>query len=171
MQISKKIKIEIEDNDGEKYNISVQGRFSKDKIAKILQVIDSIEDSTPQSLHETNQQHNHISHSVGLGDALWNIITDNLADKKFSSSDVSCMYRKIYNQDIYLSIVSTYLARFFTRGKLSRIKHRKEWIYSLIRPEYTANLVTNYRSITIPHVISPLSHNSHTIPTVYDLHQ
>lgn len=174
MQASgKKIKVELEDSEGKKYNICLQGRFSKDKIAKILQLIDSFESSISQPEHDTNLQQKQMRDTISLGDLLWNLIIDNLADKNFSSSDLSRMYRKTYNQDIYLSIVSTYLARFFARGKLHRMKHKKEWMYSLARREDHTNTLNNGASTTQYNVVSPVSRDCDTmsISTVYDLRQ
>ena len=38
----KKIKIELEDDDGGKYNLSLEGNLSKDKIQKVLQLVESL---------------------------------------------------------------------------------------------------------------------------------
>ena len=38
----KRIKIELEDAEGGKYNLSLEGNLSKDKIQKVLQLVESL---------------------------------------------------------------------------------------------------------------------------------
>ena len=42
----KKIKIELEDNEGDKYNLSLEGKFSKEKMMRVFELIESFEDKT-----------------------------------------------------------------------------------------------------------------------------
>ena len=42
----KKIKIELEDNEGDRYNLSLEGKFSKEKMMRVFELIESFEDKT-----------------------------------------------------------------------------------------------------------------------------
>jgi hypothetical protein len=152
----KKIKIELEDNEGDRYNLSLEGKFSKEKMIRVFELIESFEDKTTKEPKEpTSLVYDDTS---TLASRIWNTIQDKCHDTTFTSAFIFNKYNEIYEEKLQLSVISTYLSRFFARNKLSRIKHGKEWIYSVI------------------HINDNLS-QSHDItyhydfPTVYDLHQ
>jgi hypothetical protein len=164
---TKKIKIELQDDDGDKYNVSLQGKFSKEKMLKVFELIESFDNKS--LIKKTNIEHQHEMtnlHST-LGSRLWNIIQDKLIQRNFTSSQVLNFYNDIYNQRIQLSIVSTYLARFFARNKLTRIKHGKEWMYSIANLNHN---ITNRHSDYLLHS-NDLLHHYEKPSTVYDLRQ
>ena len=45
----KKIKIELEDDEGGRYNLSLEGNLSKDKIQKVLNLVESLNISKDES--------------------------------------------------------------------------------------------------------------------------
>ena len=51
----------------------------------------------------------------------------------FTSSQVLEKYEDEYNEPIKLSIISTYLARFTTKGRTERTRHGREWTYQIIK--------------------------------------
>ena len=165
----KKIKIEIEDNEGDKYNLCLEGKFSRDKMLKVLELIDTFQDGTTKTnkIDEVTQKYcqsqDHQQSTINLGAKLWNVIITTFIHRKFSSTDVSHAYHNIYLENIQLSIISTYLSRFFIKNKLERTKHGKEWIYSIC----DINNVTNHDTIMSYDVLNPYK----SIPTVYDLRQ
>src|ERR1051325_8278996 len=146
----KKIKIEIEDNEGDKYNLCLEGKFSRDKMLKVLELMDTFQEGTVKTekvevIHKYNQS------QMNLGTKLWNIISTTFIHQKFSSTDLSHAYYNIHLENIQLSIVSTYLSRFFIKNKLERTKRGKEWIYSIIhnpvRDINSDNSITNHDTI------------------------
>ncbi|HYO05650.1 MAG TPA: hypothetical protein VER14_01535, partial [Phototrophicaceae bacterium] len=54
----KKIKIELEDDDGGKYNLSLEGNLSKDKIQKVLQLVESLNISKEELTSFTKPDYN-----------------------------------------------------------------------------------------------------------------
>ena len=50
---------------------------------------------------------------------------------------MSIFIKKKYNETIKLSIISTYLARYFFKGKLNRTKRLREYVYNLVRNSST----------------------------------
>ena len=95
-----------------------------------------------------------------LASRIWSIIQDKCHDTTFTSAFIFNKYNEIYEEKLQLSIISTYLSRFFARNKLSRIKHGKEWIYSMIH-------INDNLSQSQSHDIT----YHYDFPTVYDLHQ
>ena len=151
----KKIKIELEDNEGDRYNLSLEGKFSKEKMIRVFELIESFEDKTTKEPTSLTYDDTSI-----LASRIWNIVQDKCHDTTFTSAFIFNKYNEIYEEKLQLSVISTYLSRFFARNKLSRIKHGKEWIYSMIH--INDNLLQSQSHDITYH---------YDFPTVYDLHQ
>jgi predicted transcriptional regulator len=168
---TRKIRIQLEDNDGDKYNLSLEGALSKEKMFKILTLIDSLDNNISDTDTALQFQLNNNTNSDSLGTKLWNIIQNDVKDINFTSNEILKIYNEIYRESTQLSIVSTYLTRFFTKNKLIRRKHGKEWIYSVSNTETTQNISLSYNKYTSPHSNTGLIHHYEKPSTVYDLHQ
>ena len=166
---TRKIRIQLEDNDGDKYNLSLEGALSKEKMFKILTLIDSLDNNISDANVDSQSDNN--TNSDTLGTKLWNIIENEIKDINFTSNDILKTYNQIYRESTQLSIVSTYLTRFFTKNKLTRRKHGKEWIYSVSNMQTTQNISVPYNKYTSPLSNSGLIHHYEKPSTVYDLHQ
>ncbi len=187
-----KIKIELEDDDGGKYNLSLEGNLSKDKIQKVLQLVESLNISKEESntLSKSNYNSNNItpknidknSHSLNsIESRIWALIENNFAFSSFTSSNVADSYESQYNEQLQLSLISTYLSRYAEKNRLMRSKRGKEWIYKLIRikKEVTSNLNSQDIESQSTHLLN--SHYSsenqnddyflkqNVLSTVYDL--
>ena len=140
----KRIKIELEDAEGGKYNLSLEGNLSKDKIQKVLQLVESLnisKDDLDNNIQIPMEQNNSLQkYDIGLnpsnnsiGSKIWALIENNFAFSSFTSSNVAESYEESYGEQLQLSLISTYLSRYFEKQKLVRSKRGKEWIYKLIR--------------------------------------
>jgi len=140
----KRIKIELEDAEGGKYNLSLEGNLSKDKIQKVLQLVESLnisKDDLDNNIKLPIEQNNSFQkYDIGLnpsnnsiGSKIWSLIENNFAYSSFTSSNVAESYEESYGEQLQLSLISTYLSRYFEKQKLVRSKRGKEWIYKLIR--------------------------------------
>ena len=119
----KRIKIDLEDVDGAKYNLSLEGNVTREKVLKIFELMDLI------NIEET--QNEPILDSIGS--KIWNIINKHFPIGKFTSSQILEKYEDEYEEPIKLSIISTYLSRFTSKGKVERIKQGREWAYQTIK--------------------------------------
>lgn len=151
----KRIKIELEDENGEKYNLSLQGNLSKEKIMNVIEFVQMFEKNSIDNIFE------HKESDIKLGSKLWNIITENFRYHTFTSSDLLRIYKDLYYESIQLSVISIYLSRFYIRKQLSRSKNGKQWVYALIR-----------ENLNYDKQIYEKSNQSNllSVPTVYDLH-
>ncbi|MGN6615213.1 MAG: hypothetical protein ACTHKC_09230, partial [Candidatus Nitrosocosmicus sp.] len=147
----KKIKIELEDDDGGRYNLSLEGNLSKDKIQKVLQLVESLNiskeensnlsntdyglsNNTLKNINNTNHNQNNNNHLLNsIESKVWTLIQNNFAFSSFTSSNVADSYESNYGDQLQLSLISTYLSRYYEKGKLTRVKRGKEWLYKLIR--------------------------------------
>ncbi len=188
----KKIKIELEDDDGGKYNLSLEGNLSKDKIQKVLQLVESLNISKEEinTPIKPNYNSNNIvtknidknNHSLNsIESRIWALIENNFAFSSFTSSNVVESYESVYSEQLQLSMVSTYLSRYVGKNKLMRIKRGKEWVYKLIKISKDVNSNLNSQDIEsqTTHLLN--SHDSsedqndnyflrqNVLSTVYDL--
>jgi hypothetical protein len=128
MQGRKKFKIELEDAEGSKYNLSLEGNISKDKILKIVEFMDLL------NIEEGRQGlEGEIRAPGSVGDRIWALVDAKFPYGSFTSSDILELYEDTYNEPIKLSIISTYLSRYAERGRLARVRQGKEWVYRAAR--------------------------------------
>jgi hypothetical protein len=166
----KKIKIQLEDAEGGKYNLSLEGNVSKEKIMKVFELMDLINlDGKSNSGYNDDREIQNKS-LASVGSKIWGIIEHKFPYSTFTSSDILEIYEDEYNEPIQLSIISTYLSRYSDRGRLGRSRKGKEWIYKITRPSQVIESQSNQHESQIHHIQS--RHLSHDVPsTVYDLHQ
>ena len=118
----KRIRIDVRDNDGAKYDFKIEGNVTKEKVLKIFELMDLI-----------NIEEDQAPNLDSVGGKIWNIIENSFPVGKFTSSKILEKYEDEYNEPIKLSVVSTYLARFSSRNKIERARTGREWSYQIIR--------------------------------------
>ena len=151
----KKIKIELEDENGERYNLTLQGSLSKEKIMNVIEFVQLFDKNSIDSSFEYRES------DTKLGSKLWNLIIENFKYHTFTSSDILRIYQDLYYQSIQLSVISIYLSRFYLKKQLNRSKNGKQWVYTLVK-ENLNHYKENYEKSNHPNLLS--------VPTVYDLH-
>ena len=156
----KKIKIELEDDTGGKYNLSLEGNFSKEKILQIIELMELVRSDSVDKITNSSKENNSI---LSVDSKIWNIIEQSFYYNTFTSSDIVNIYNKKYNETIKLSIISTYLARYVTKGKLKRVKRLREYVYDLVR-----NSSTDADSINT-NIVSSTSSDNDDNKIVYDV--
>jgi len=118
----KRIRIDVHDKDGAKYDFKIEGNITKEKALKIFELMDLI-----------NIEEEQAPDLGSIGGKIWNIIENSFPVGKFTSSGVLEKYEDEYNEPIKLSVVSTYLARFASRNRIERARMGREWSYQIIR--------------------------------------
>lgn len=131
---SKKIKIQLEDADGGKYDLALQGNISKTKIIKFIEVLDLLEIEGKDPDFETTKFRDK-DDFTSLGSKIWNLVEQKFPYTAFTSSDILELYEDEYQKPIKLSAIATYLSRYSERGKLSKSKKGKEWLYKVVKKQ------------------------------------
>jgi hypothetical protein len=127
----RKFKIELEDAEGSKYNLSLEGNVSKEKIMKIVEFMDLLNiESNGNGEGETLTRA-----PASVGDRIWSLVETKVPYGGFTSTDILELYEDQYNEPIKLSIISTYLSRYSDRGRLARNRQGKEWVYKIARQQ------------------------------------
>ena len=119
----KRIRIDMEDADGARYDIKLEGNVTREKVLKIFEMMDLM------NLEE--EQESTTIDSVGA--KIWHIVDKFFPMSKFTSTNILEKYEDEYNEPIKLSIISTYLARFSSKGKIDRNRTGREWTYQTIK--------------------------------------
>ena len=119
----KRIRIDMEDSDGARYDIKLEGNVTRDKVLKIFEMMDLM------NIEEEQETTNIDS----TGAKIWHVVDKFFPMGKFTSSDILEKYEDEYNEPVKLSIISTYLSRFSTKGKIDRVRTGREWTYQTIK--------------------------------------
>ncbi len=136
----KKFRIELEDAEGSKYNLSLEGNISKDKIMKIVEFMDLLNIEGSHTPSDNNEEALDRRAPASVGDKIWSIVEDKFPYGSFTSTDILEVYEDQYNEPIKLSIVSTYLSRYSERGRLVRNRQGKEWVYKTSKQQPAARM-------------------------------
>jgi hypothetical protein len=119
----KRIRIDLEDSDGAKYNFSLEGNVTREKMLKIFELMNLMNIEEPEAVAQLDS----------VGAKIWNVIDKNFPIGKFTSSMILEKYEDEYEEPIKLSVISTYLSRFAVKGKVAREKQGKEWAYQILK--------------------------------------
>jgi Penicillinase repressor len=120
--LRKRIKIEMEDDDGTKYTLALEGKVSRDKLmkaAEMLEIMDvPLESGREQPANQTT-----------FFGRIQSLVDTTFSAGDFSSSDVAREFEEKFNQPVRLSTVSTYLSRLVEKAHLRREKFGNSWVY------------------------------------------
>jgi hypothetical protein len=138
----KKIKIEFEDADGSKYNLSLDGVISKNKILKVYELMETLNMSGGTSYGENDGRNRiNLGHEgmragdrlTSVGSKIWYIVENKFHNTTFTSTDIQEMYEEEYKESMRLDAIATYLSRYVNKDKLVRNKKGgKEWVYKIV---------------------------------------
>lgn len=145
----------MEDENGQKYNLTLQGSLSREKIMNLIEFVQCFE----RNSRDTSFEHKESDRK--LGQKLWNLITENFRYHTFTSTDLLRIYQDLNYETIQLSVISIYLSRFYLKKQLNRSKNGKQWVYSLVKENLNYEKVNYDKSNQV---------NLLSVPTVYDLH-
>ena len=119
----KRIRIDMEDSDGARYDIKLEGNVTRDKVLKIFEMMDLM--NIEEEQEPTNMD--------SVGSKISNIVDRFFPMGKFTSTNILEKYEDEYNEPVKLSVISTYLSRFATKGRVNRTRNGREWIYQTIK--------------------------------------
>ena len=114
----------MEDADGARYDIKLEGNVTRDKVLKIFEMMDlmNIEEEGEKSIKMDS-----------IGSKIWHITDKFFPMGKFTSTNILEKYEDEFNEPVKLSVISTYLSRFAAKGRVNRIRTGREWTYQSIK--------------------------------------
>ncbi len=124
----RKMKVEVYDESGNRYVISFEGRVTRDKALKILDIVELL---GGMPVGEPIQYPKDISKI----EKVLLVVKKNFPIAWFSAREVQEAYEQETGEPISLSAVSTYLSRLANRGILMRIKKANRVSFRLASEE------------------------------------
>ncbi len=112
----------MEDADGARYDIKLEGNVTREKVLKIFEMMDLMNIEEQEQSIKMNS----------IGSKIWHIVDKFFPMGKFTSTNILEKYEDEFNEPVKLSIISTYLSRFTSKGKVDRIRTGREWTYQSI---------------------------------------
>ena len=119
----KRIRIDMEDSDGARYDIKLEGNVTREKVLKIFEMMDLM--NIEEEQETTNMD--------SIGAKIWYIVDKYFPMGKFTSTNILEKFEDEYNEPVKLSIISTYLSRFSSKGRIDRVRTGREWTYQAIK--------------------------------------
>ena len=119
----KRIRIDMEDSDGARFDIKIEGNVTRDKVLKIFEMMDLM------NIEEEQKAINMDS----VGSKIWHIVDKFFPMGKFTSTNILEKYEDEFNEPVKLSVISTYLSRYSSKGRIDRVRTGREWTYQTIK--------------------------------------
>jgi len=119
----KRIRIDVEDSEGTKFDIKLEGNVTRDKVLKIFEMMDLMNIENEPGAPNLDS----------VGSKIWNIVDKYFPVGNFTSSIILEKYEDEYNEPVKLSVISTYLSRFALKGKVNRSRMGREWNYQALK--------------------------------------
>jgi len=121
-RMRKRFKIELEDEDGTKYTLALEGKVSREKLMKAVDMLEIMDVPLDQSHQKPPDEGTFFGKVTAL-------LETTFATGDFSSSDVAREFEEKYGQPVRLSTISTYLSRLSARQYIRRERFGNSWVY------------------------------------------
>lgn len=118
----RRIKIELQDDEGVKYTVALEGAVSRDKVMKAMDMLE-VMDIPIEAGHGRKPDEGTFFGKV------MTLIESTFSAGDFSSSDVAREFEERYGQPVHLSTISTYLSRLVDKDYLRRERFGNSWVY------------------------------------------
>jgi hypothetical protein len=112
---AKKMRVEVYDETGNRYTVTFEGRVTRDKAIRLLDLVELL-GGMPSSSSGWTQKGPELSKL----DRVQLITEKHFPLVWFSSKDIQSVYEQEFKEPIQLSTISTYLSRMADRGILDR---------------------------------------------------
>ena len=124
----RKMKVEVYDEQGNRYVISFEGRVTRENALKIFDIVELL---GGMPLSEPVEY----SRSLSKIDKVLLVVRRNFPVVWFTAKEVQKVYEREIGEPISLSAVSTYLSRLANRGILMRTKNGNRVVFKLVSRE------------------------------------
>jgi hypothetical protein len=116
---ARKIRVELFDDDGNRYTIAFEGQVTRDKALRLLDLVELL-GGTQGEAPTVSSAPAIKNRSLSRFDKVQMVIQKNFPLIWFSSKDIQSVYEQELKEPVSLSTISTYLSRMCTKGILMR---------------------------------------------------
>jgi hypothetical protein len=114
-----KMRVEIYDNEGNRYTVAFDGKITRDKTLRILDIAELLGGTSNENQVVTNST-NVLPNMLSRFEKVQQVIQKSFPLVWFVSKDVQLIYEQELKEPVSLSTVSTYLSRMTNKGMLMR---------------------------------------------------
>jgi hypothetical protein len=126
----KKMRVEVFDNTGNRYTISIDGKVTRKNALKIIDIIELLGGLPDNYINEKE------SKVLSKTNKIMSVIEKYYPFKFFSAKNIKTAYEKEMNEPIFLSVISTYLSRLAEKGYLLKSKKSNRVFFKLIYKDF-----------------------------------
>ena len=126
------MRVELFDNDGNKYTISFEGQISREKTAKLLDLMELL-GGTSINGNDANTNVRATDNNLTKIERMYAIIQKDFTHGWFSSKEVQSAYEQESGKPVNLSTIATYLSRLAHRGALVKTGAANSLKYTLAK--------------------------------------
>ena len=121
---ARKMRVEVFDDDGNRYTVAFQGRVTQEKALRILDIVELL-----GGMRGISPKWNRNISELSKYDKVRLVIDKHFPIIWFYSKEVHAIYEEEFKEPISLSTVSTYLSRMAERGVLikNRVSGRRKY--------------------------------------------
>ncbi len=116
---ARKMRVELFDNDGNRYTIAFEGQVTRDKALRLLDLVELL-GGAPSENPNANSNSALTNTLLSRFEKVQVVIQKSFPLIWFSTKDIQSVYEQELKEPIGLSTVSTYLARMTSKGMLLR---------------------------------------------------
>jgi len=116
---ARKMRVELFDNDGNRYTVAFEGQVTRDKALRLLDLVELL-GGVPSEGTSSTTAASMTNQVLSRFEKMQTVIQKNFPLIWFSSKDVQSIYEQELKEPIGLSTVSTYLSRMASKGMLLR---------------------------------------------------
>lgn len=116
---AKKMRVELFDNEGNRYSVSIEGEVTRDKALRILDLVELL-GGMPAGTSKPGISPAIAARELSKFDKVYTVVQKHFPLVWFSSREVQYMYEQELREPISLSTVATYLARLNAKGSVMK---------------------------------------------------
>ena len=116
---ARKMRVELQDGEGNRYTIAFEGQITRDKALRLLDLVELL-GGVPSEGTTLNSAASSTNRALSRFEKVHLVIQKSFPLIWFSSKDIQSVYEQELKEPVSLSTVSTYLSRMTTKGILFR---------------------------------------------------
>ena len=128
---ARKMRVELFDNEGNRYTIAFEGQITRDKAIRLLDLVELL-GGMPGENNNSQSSNLATRNNLTRFDKVKLIIKKRFPLIWFSSKEIQSIYEQELKEPISLSTVSTYLSRMTNRGILIRSGQSNSLKYKIV---------------------------------------
>jgi hypothetical protein len=116
---ARKMRVELFDNEGNRYSVSIEGEVTRDKALRILDLVELL-GGMPAGTSKLETSTAATTRELSKFTKVFTIVQNHFPLVWFSSREVQSIYEQELREPISLSTVATYLARLSVKGSVMK---------------------------------------------------